>query len=251
MTVTITAYKRPELLRRCLESVAKADISPVTDIIVSLDYASNRTTDEMVAVVREYRSFFASHDIYWEVDRPCDRKGVANNTRHAYDLAFSDRPIEFCCAIEEDTTVAPDAFVFAGEMLACHKEYRFVNLCSHQTPLGTDPTKVHEDNELRGGYGWAFTRDFWEYMEPRWNGKNRAPYGWDWYVTYLCYREKWEVLTPEVSRVMHTGREGTYCTPAWFDEHPQRVCDVIPERYEIVKHDLDWRQPQWVQDEMR
>jgi len=249
MTVTIVAYKRPELLRQCLESIAKADLSPVDRFVFALDYHNADTMEQMAAVIRDYHP----NRILYRTVQQFDRLGVANNTRAAYNAGFSVHGDEIV-ALEEDVTVAPDVFVFAQKMLQWSRfapGYHFVNLCSHQTPLGSDPTKVHEDNELRGGYGWAFTREFWAYLEPRWNGKNRAPYGWDWNVSYLCYREKWRVLTPEVSRVAHTGREGTYCTPQWFDAHPQQVCTVTPERYELVKHELDYTLPEWVQAEMR
>jgi len=249
MTVTVVCYKRPHLLRQCLESIVKADVSPVDEIIFALDYHSREMTEQMTAVIREFHNFLDNQDISRHTIRQPDRYGVANNTRAVYrQTSFNN-----ICAIEEDTTVSPDAFVFADRMLN-YKQYQFVNLCSHQNPTATDPTKVHEDNELRGGYGWAFTRDFWwAYLEPRWNGKNRAPYGWDWNVTYLCHREGWTVLTPEVSRVYNTGREGgTYDCPEHWDARVQNVCTVIPERYEIVKHpDLDRRQPDWVQAEMR
>jgi len=247
MTVTVVAYRRPNLLRQCLESIAKADLSPVTDVILAADFYSGQMSrlmaDEFEAFIRK-----CGDQVECRLIQPIDRLGVANNTRAAYQAAETG----FLCAIEEDTTVSRDAFKIAFRMLRQYPQYKFVNLCSHQDPLGTDPTKVHEDNQLRGGYGWAFTREFWEYMEPRWNGKNRAPYGWDWNVTHLCYREKWTVLTPEVSRVRHIGREdGTYMTPAIFDATQQRLCEVTPERYEIVRHELDWHPPDWVQDELR
>jgi hypothetical protein len=244
VTVTITAYKRPELLRRCLESIAKADLSPILQIFIQLDFHSIETTERMIAELNPFVRKFR-HDVISVGCHPLrDRWGIANTTRAAYRCNDG-----WICAIEEDTTVSPDAFLYAE--WALKQGYSFVNLCSHQTPLGIDPTKVHEDNELRGGYGWAFTRKFWEYLEPRWNGKNHAPYGWDWNVTYLCYREKWRVLTPEVSRVRHTGREGgTYMTPATFDATRQHVCDTVPEKYEIVKHELDYTPPDWVQAEM-
>jgi hypothetical protein len=250
VTVTITAYKRPGLLRRCLESIAKADLSPVGNLFVQLDYHSPTMTEQMLKEAMSFRSKLAELGVFTNGMKTADRRGIANITRAAYACAFEDNADAAICAIEEDTTVSPDAFLFA-EWALKQQPYAFVNLCSHQTPLGSDPTKVHEDNELRGGYGWAFTREFWEYLDPRWNGKNHAPYGWDWNVTYLCYREKWRVLTPEVSRVRHTGREGgTYTTPATFDATPQHVCDTVPEKYEIVKHELDYRQPAWVQAEM-
>lgn len=254
MTVTITAYRRPNLLRQCLESIANADLSPVTEVILSLDFYDGPTICAMVDAFREFLREMPLIECRWF--QRFGRYGVANNTRAAYQEAVKYNA-EVICALEEDTTVAPDAFLYADWALRdmagkVYQQYAFVNLCSHQDPLGTDPTKVHEDNQLRGGYGWAFTRQFWEYLEPRWNGKNRAPYGWDWNVTHLCYREQWTVLTPEVSRVRHIGREdGTYMTPAIFDATPQRLCEVTPERYKIVRHELDWRQPTWISDELK
>ena len=47
MIVTVTAYKRPELLERCLESLTNADLRLVTGVLVSLDHHSEQMTEDM------------------------------------------------------------------------------------------------------------------------------------------------------------------------------------------------------------
>jgi hypothetical protein len=254
MIVTITAYKRPELLKKCLESIETAHLGPVTEIHISFDYHSDEMTALMIKVCKS-----CIFDKYFGPTKT--RLGVANHPRALFNkLVYSD-----ICALEEDTIVSPDTFLFA-EWALKQPGYKFVNLARgpnffHNATMLSTTAKwfsevVHEDNELRSPYGWAFTADFWRLLEPQWNGKIRAPYGWDWQLTHLCYREGWHCLTPEVSRVYNTGREnGTYDTPANWDATQRDVviCQTVPYKYIVTKHSsLDTAPvPAWVADEMK
>jgi hypothetical protein len=245
MIVTITAYKRPELLKRCLESIVAADHSCVDQVIISEDWHSLKMSDAMLDVIMPFL-----HRLSITRLTPYPRMGVANNPRNLYNYAAHNFWDEKITALEEDVTVSHDAFLYAD--WALRQGYGFVNLVAKQDSFGGDPSRVHEDCELRGMFGWAFRVDDWFRMEPQWNGKIREPYGIDWQITHLCYREGWTVLTPELSRVFNTGREGgTYDTPAAYDSRPQNFCVTSPDHYELVKHpNLDRTPPAWVLKEM-
>ena len=251
MIVTITAYKRPHLLARCLESVCAADLSPVSGINVSLDYHSPEMTGVMRAVCDKFRPKLGSMlTIFPYVVK---RLGVANHPRVLFDMLTEELDQQTdICAIEEDTIVSPDAFMLADWGLK-QIGYDFVNLADYKRS-GLFNNLVHEDWELRSPYGWAFTTKLWNWLEPQWNGKIRAPYGWDWQVSHLCYREGWRCLTPDIARVYNTGREeGTYDTPENWDETQKDVliCQDVPNnigKYVVVSHDRPARAqwPEWV-----
>ena len=259
--VTIVAYKRPELLKQCLDSVVAADLYQVTDIWVSCDWHSKEMRQRM------YDVDTYSTDLPINFTFQTQRFGIHNHQRLLYtDAAGESNEI---CALEEDCVVSPDTFNMAHWALQ-QPGYKFVNL-GHDNKLNlrTQPAPglptvdsfIWEDNQFRSSYAWAFTKDFWRELEPQWNGKIRAPYGWDWQVNYLCYREKWKCLTPEVPRAMNTGREGgTYETPDTYDRDRTGVviCQASPYMYSLVRGNWSTEQvtsdrelPEWVKEEMR
>ena len=262
MIITVTAYKRPELLKRCLESILSASLprNSTVKIIVSCDWHSVEMSQSMILNIP------IRPDIRPIIHQK--RLGVANHPRWLFNWCtneFKYKKHRTIVALEEDTIVSPDCFLFADWALR-QKGYQFVNLAhlenvswSHTpayAPFEIADSRVHEDRELRSPYGWAFTTEFWRELEPQWNGKIRSPYGWDWQLSHLCYREKWRCLTPEVPRVYNTGREnGTYDTPAnWgATQRDVVICQVVPNKYGLYKHsNLDSLPiPEWVQEEMR
>jgi hypothetical protein len=252
LIVTIVAYKRPELLAKLLESISQADLKHVADVIVSCDHHTDEMYTQMrIAWEKSFPSNFASSILHQK-----KRLGIHNHQRWLYDWAIGwmERSAEIV-ALEEDCIVSPDTFNLAHWALS-QTGYKFLNLAGHS---GDDPNVVGEDNILRSSYAWAFTRDFWRELEPYWNGKIRLPYGWDWQVTHLCYREQWRSLTPAMPRAMNTGREnGTYETPATYDRDRAgqgEICRVVPapESYTLVKREKEAYTeplPDWVREEM-
>ncbi len=255
MIVTITAYKRPALLAKCLESIAKADLTLVSSVIVSLDWHSEEMYMDMFQVFSKYRYNGVCEVRFLTLSQK--RLGVANHPRKLFNTIAEETSKQAICALEEDTIVSPDAFLFAAWALD-QPGYQFVNLAGQRKQViaqDVADTRVHEDWELRSPYGWAFTPALWRQLEPQWNGKIRLPYGWDWQLSHLCYRENWRCLTPEVARVYNTGREdGTYDTPANWDATQKDVviCQAAPNKYVVVEHERprpeDW--PEWVKQEV-
>jgi len=259
--VTIVAYKRPELLNKLLESIAKADLQHVDNVVISCDYHSPEMYERMVEV---WQKAFAS-DFGSSIICQHKRLGIHNHQRWLYNHTYSDSDV---VALEEDCAVSPDTFNMAHWALQ-QPGYKFVNLGRPKDlilqgtcqPLSKPEERLYEDYEFRSSYAWAFTKDFWRELEPQWNGKIHAPYGWDWQVNYLCYREKWKCLTPEVPRAMNTGRErGTYETPDTYDRDRTGVviCQASPYMYSLVRGNWSNEQaisdrdlPEWVKEEMR
>lgn len=254
MIVTITAYKRPLLLKRCLESIMAASLEGVTGIVVSCDCHSKEMYKEMYQVTDQIMGASSLRGPYMARFKQSYRLGVANHPRWLFDTVTANYT-DAIVAIEEDTIVAPDAFRFAAWALQ-QKNFQFVNLARGPRISWDgyfDDKSVHEDYELRSPYGWAFNHEFWKQIEPFWNGKIRAPYGWDWQLTHLCYRNGWRCLTPEVARVYNTGREGgTYDTPYNWDLTQRDVvlCQASPNKYEVVLHSRP-ETPAWVVEEMK
>lgn len=258
MIVTIVAYKRPELLARLLESIAEADLQHVRNVVISCDHHSDEMYEQMVKV---WQKAFTS-DFGSSIIKQPARLGIHNHQRWLYtEAAYEHAQSDQIVALEEDCVVSPDAFNLAHWSLQ-QPGYKFVNL-SHNgrkqvIAQEVAESRVHEDHEFRSSYAWAFTRDFWRELEPQWNGKTRAPYGWDWQVNYLCYREGWKCLTPEVPRAMNTGREGgTYETPETYDRDRTDIviCQTVPHMYSLVRGNqglgIVRETPEWVKEEMR
>lgn len=252
MIVTIVAYKRPELLARLLESISKADLTHVSNVVISCDRHSDEMYEKMVNV---WTKAWKRQSLKLPIIQQEKRLGIHNHQRWLYNNVFSESIV----ALEEDCVVSSDAFNMAHWALR-QPGYKFVNLSGGPGPSADDnaDTFVQEDNQFRSSYAWAFTRDFWRELAPQWNGKTRQPYGWDWQVNYLCWREGWKCLTPEISRAMNTGREGgTYETPETYDRDRTGVviCQTVPHMYSLVRGNqgsgVVRELPEWVKEEMR
>jgi len=255
--VTITAYKRPYYLKQCLEAIKAADLTHIERIVVSCDAHSKDMHDRMFSVVEDAGLKNATINLMLR------RFGVANHPRVLINEIIERYPGGHpIIALEEDTVVSPDAFNLAWWGVQ-QRDYKFVNLgagVKTEKYWGCDDFIVYDDWELRSPYAWAFHPIFWQLLEPYWNGKIRAPYGWDWQVSHLCYREGWFCLTPALSRCRNIGRdEGTYDTPENWDRDrkDELICrestDIISNsNYYIVNRNRpskeDW--PEWVKKEM-
>jgi hypothetical protein len=257
LTVTITAYKRPELLERLLESMLDADLGPVRRVILSCDKYTDDYYERMRKVF-EWFGYCAQNrfpDLWTEIFHLTRRLGVANHPRWLYNTVVRSGATGII-ALEEDTIVAPDCFRFAEwGLIQCKDNTKFVNLADHHIKgMSNNSSVASMDLELRSPYGWAFSRDFWQELEPLWNGKIREPYGWDWQLTHLSYREGWLSITPDVARVYNTGREGgTYDTPETYDAAMCNVklCDAFPDEYRLHVHARQGDVPEWVWREMQ
>lgn len=259
MIVTVVAYKRPELLAKLLESISKADLTHVDRVLVSCDWHSDEMYQRMYRVFND--TIYPSREMSSHIIKQRSRLGIHNHQRWIYNwVAGPNGYADQVVALEEDCIISPDAFNLAHWALQ-QSGYKFVNL-SHNNLFKGDISGrgkyLVEDNQFRSSYAWAFTRDFWHELEPQWNGKTRQPYGWDWQINYLCYREGWKCLTPEVSRAMNTGREeGTYETPETYDRTRTGVviCQTVPHMYSLVRGNqgsgVVTEMPEWVKEEMR
>lgn len=249
LALMIMAYKRPPLLKACLESIMEADKQHIGSIQISCDHHSIDMENRMRDV---YESVASSMGVYTAFQQQPKRLGPANHLRRMISCDPSPGPF---VVLEEDTIVSPDVFNYA--YWALQQPCQFVNLGG--LAMSSDPHVAYQDWLLRSPYGWAFTRHFWATVEPYWNGKIREPYGWDWQVNHLCYREGWTCITPAISRVYNTGREeGTYDTPENWDAERKDVviCHESTDNisnYVLVSNgarpaQTDW--PQWVKKEM-
>src|ERR1700693_2742106 len=81
MIVTITAYKRPELLARCLASIVAADLRPVIGVLVSLDHHSSQMSQNMAEVFWRYAGKLPSGTTLLHQGK---RLGVANHPRAVF-----------------------------------------------------------------------------------------------------------------------------------------------------------------------
>jgi hypothetical protein len=257
MIVTIVAYKRPELLARLLESVMQADLTHVECISISCDRHSDEMYQKMCKVCEDV--FWRHQNVptyrHWRAvwREQVVRLGIHNHQRWLYNTALGMQ----ICALEEDCVVSPDIFNMAHWALQ-QPGYKFVNLARPVNwpvelslqRIADMPSaeRLHEDHEFRSSYAWAFTRDFWRELEPQWNGKMRQPYGWDWQINYLCYREGWKCLTPEVARA--------YETPDIRDANRAgaTICQTVPHLYSVVSSQTSRESvelPGWVVEEMK
>jgi len=247
LTIAITCYKRPELLKGLLESIAQADLTHVVRFVVSVDWHSDEMFMRMCDVFRQSVGDLGARGC--RLCKQAYRLGIHNHNRWLINEAFNAHKAEAVVMLEEDCVVAPDALNFAW--WALQQNGAIVNLGGKWSDGVRHAVR---GTHLIESAGWAVTRENWQQIEPYWNGKMRMPVGWDWSLSYLCYVRGWDTIDPLVARVKNVGRtNGTYQTAADYDLDRANVvlATGIPKEYTLLEGEPDRTWPEWVKEEAR
>ena len=245
-TITITAWRRPEYLRRSLESL-RLNRPGGFDWI--LNCALEPGCPETVNVC----STFDWPSVVIEVNRT--RLGVRRNPYEALRRAFG-RGSDMNLYLEEDVILSPDVIRMAEwfwqQTRPVPDRWLSLNLLRYDSDP-SDPTGLTESKAFNA-LGFVLTRESWErWFEPAWNDDDLAREvhgpqvsGWDWAVTALLAKHPGlGTLTPALSRSNHIGREGgIHASPEFHDKAFGNLvlnADPDPGEYVIRGSDLSGR----------
>lgn len=212
--ITVTAYRRPKHLARCLiaQDIAQTVYcgeSP--DPWISIDHSEH--AGEAEAVFSAARLYYGRRRI--RVNDP--KFGLwphENNALQTYDWAFHETDCRAIVAIEDDCLLAPDALQLCSWFLDNHTgEYLFLNLanCNQPTACLGRELDVVESTRIVSPWAWCFTRAAWESrIRPQWNhlaGEGGSPKGWDWSLSASMEQHGWKSLMPVLPRARNIGRD--------------------------------------------
>jgi hypothetical protein len=231
-TLCLTAWNRPEYLRRCLDSL-KCCVGIKEYVLVCNVEPGCQPVVDMLKDVQ-----FCDVDV---VINP-EQYGISKNRRRvmARGLAISK---DWTSGIEDDIEFSPDALRFiewAIETCGADKtnfDIGLSKLCLRgkfiQLPT-SDPSKVHK-REIFSPLGWAIWADRLEKLLAIWDERDEWQGAWGWDFQADRAREKWgpwEVF-PEVARSLHFGVNGLHMDASreWHNQY-MRTENFLREPYD-------------------
>lgn len=225
-TITLTGYKRPQLFRDTLVSLAANDLR---DWQISIRIEPGPAAQEFVAIAASVLGGNA-HSV--KVNET--RLGVRDNPFRVIDAAFAQGSALNLC-LEEDLLLAPDATALALWFLRNHRP-GWLCLCLLAGPCGTTaPLSDRRHPEALfaaktfNSLGFAVRGEEWRrHFRPAWfrdqtvlGGADSPdpPCGWDWSIYALVAADPALVtIQPALARANHNGRDGGhFCSPAFHD----------------------------------
>lgn len=213
-TITMICWKRPEYLKRAIESILLnprfVDFEKIY-IRVEPDHPK-----EMAEFLGEVALVLGDRV---EITVNSFRLGTDKNGFLALRRAF-EAGSDLNVHIEEDVILSSDALDVVLEEFPKMKAYTDPGcLCfclhNHNSQAMSEDTIrqiqcIHEFNP----YGWACTKEQWQFLSAEWFTNRWSPdgvqkYGWDWSVNYHCANAKTHYTAmPLVSRATTIGELG-------------------------------------------
>lgn len=213
--ITLTCWRRPEYLRRCLDALARCEGIGEYQCFIAMDRSEHNTImawDAGAWAVRHADNAFLL--------RADEHAGCNRTTKSALGYGFnvSDRIIH----LEEDVIVSPDALRYCEWALDKYESDKSVfsvgmfnrNNDPHDLDGfdsdGIEHTILAESivrrNPRFSCWGWATWRDRWQGMEAGWPTQGDQELSWD--VAMDKLRGDRVEIVPEVSRSINIGKEG-------------------------------------------
>jgi hypothetical protein len=230
MRIVFTAFNRPNYMRQVLDTWRL--VRGVKDVV--LDFHIEPGCPEMEQVCQE-ASTFATAILHVNQSR----MGVQVNPFLAFDCGFEQS--DFVILAEDDMVVGTDTleyFRWAEEKYRDRQDV--LGLTAARRQLAGDPPFA--DAATLAHYGefwvWGTWRNRWTSMiRPDWKF-NYEYNGWDMRLNdYWCRERGMRMLTPNLSRVQHIGREGgIHCMPDMFEAllSPCFLPEAEPQDYFVV-----------------
>jgi hypothetical protein len=241
MAVAMTAYQRPDYLRRTMQSWAQ--VRGLRELVFERRvFAEPSPAQAQVAQeIREHSE--------WALTWNETRLGVLVNPVEAIAAMFRERPgLDFVVLAEDDVVVASDVLEYFAWAAAEFRADQSVSVvCAHR-PQATLVEHPRDEAAVKYlGFScplvWGTWRDRWEsFIEPTWDRDYRNR-GWDWNLVMLMKAGGKHSIFPEQNRSDHIGEQGgAHCTPAMFPEtvDPQFREDIPPCAYRLVEGPALW-----------
>jgi hypothetical protein len=239
MAVVMTAWQRPDYLRRSLVSWERADrVTELRSFRIALE--PSRWQFDMLSAILMSPSW-----VTYEVNM--SQYGVLLNLGNAVDRAFKqDAGLKFVVAAEEDLLVSTDTLPYLEWAAGEFADTDVLAVCAHNPEEGTDPSLVHKGPGF-SPWVWGTWREHWEkVIWPTWDGDYSSgdeewpQSGWDWNLDKrVIPRGGYSVLKPDMTRSQNIGEFGGAHADAaafaatqvacWRERVPlqrYRLCDV-------------------------
>jgi hypothetical protein len=241
--IIMTAWRRPQYLKRTLESWSAVDgVRDVHSFTIGLDPSERRVS--MLDVIDRARMVNGLDITVRENPERYDNLGNPLETARA---VFADPGVEMVVFAEEDLLVSDDVlryFEWADESFRGDPETLIACAHSEEGALeGADPRAVHFSQRFRC-WIWGTWRDRWEsVIEPTWDrdyssGSPEDPAaGWDCNLNNrIIPRGGYRTVLPAASRSQNIGKfEGVHQAPA---EYAATVNPSFREQFGVVDYRL-------------
>jgi hypothetical protein len=231
LKVVITGFSRPAYMRETIVSWAR--VRGVAQVGVEF-----HLEPEYLEVADVCREAPFPHEVHISAGH----QGVQRNPWKALSHGFESS--DFVILGEDDMVVATDTleyFAWAERKYRDRQDVLGITAARRQA-AGDPPTEAAATLAHYGEFWvWATWRDRWEnVIKPDWTF-NYEHNGWDIRLNdYWCQERGMRMLTPNLSRVQHIGRDGgIHCMPEMFEGllSPCFVSEVEKQRYFVVGDD--------------
>lgn len=231
-TLCLTAWNRPEYLRRCLDSLKKCYGIKDYTLVCQVEPGCQPVIDMLKNVD------FCSVDV---VINP-ERYGISKNRRRAM-IRGLKISVDWTMGIEDDLEFSPDALKFTEWAIAnfgsdkSNFDVSLSKLCLRGKLIEfptQDPSRAHK-REIFSPLGWASWADRLEKLLAVWDERDEYQGAWGWDFQADSARQKWGPweIFPEVARCLHFGVDGMHMdsTREWHNQY-MRVEKFLKEPYD-------------------
>ena len=234
--LVITAWKRPDYLKRVLESWAMTpELIELRHVMVALGWSHR--FDDMRDVIRgAERQLLRQVTVVPDSPEAAESPGMHRALGEAIDTAFQQKGTDWVLCGEEDVIVSADALSYVSW---AQREYDASSLCiclHNQGGTGWDwltgPRAEREDDGADqeavyrlpyfNPWGWCIRRDRWELaVRDGWDwdctSGGSGDSGYDWQMQRLTGLGNWRNLVPAAARSQTIGElYGVYSNPDIF-----------------------------------
>ncbi len=242
--IVMTAWKRPQYLRRVLESwAAVRGVHDVRSFTIGLDPSERQ--QKMLDIVQQARDRHGLNITVIENPERYDNLGNPLETARA--VFGSDPGVQFLVFAEEDLIVSDDVLDYLAWTDEQFRDDQTVLIACAHTEEGAsywaDPRDVHLGTRFRC-WIWASWRDRWDtVLEPTWDrtystGTPEHPgSGWDHHIdARIIPGGGYRTVLPAASRSQNIGKfEGVHASPG---EYASTLNPSFREVYGLVDYQL-------------
>jgi len=232
-TLLITAYHRPDYLRRTLESwAAVPEIGEVRRIVVALGW-SHRFDDQVDVITEAGRQMGRVIDVFPDSQAARESPGMHRALGEAIDHAFMGGGQDYVICGEEDVIVSDDVLSYMDWASHWYAD-DVLCICAHNRGGagwdGLEAPRADKDahqEKVRllpyfNPWVWAVGRSQWATrLRPVWDWEcdsgGDGDSGYDWNLQRLSQVGPWRNLVPDAARSQTIGElGGAYSTPEIF-----------------------------------
>lgn len=219
--VVVICAKKTKEYRETLEALFKARGLEHYEVIAS---HSRESKDSLIAdEVREITDSFGIKTIT-HIDDIEQTQRLARHFQWTFNTVFEMyNDIEGIIVLEDDLLVSPDFleyFELTIPILNTDPKLKTISAWNDNGFKGVaqDPHALRRSTFFPG-LGWYLSKDFWkDELNKMWPMSD-----WDWIVRRYFFKNKYEVIIPEISRDYHVAKTGTYMNRGLFNQYFKNV----------------------------